>query len=90
MGIGPLLEKEFSKWPLNSKWPPFFIKNVIVDYLNTSDWICLKFYRVKPYGHKINFLEGIFKMAAKFKMAAIFVEKLKNSLITQVPVIGFA
>ena len=77
MGIGPLLEMEFSKWLLESKWPPFIIKNVIVDYVNTSYRICLKLYRVKPYRHKINFLEGIFKMAAKFKMAAIFVKNIK-------------
>jgi hypothetical protein len=35
-------------------------------------------------------MEGIFKMAPVFKMAAIFVKKLKESLISQVPMIGFA
>ncbi len=74
MGIGPLLEKEFSKWPLDSKWPPFFLKNVFVDYSNTIDRIRLKFYMVVPYGHSISGIVGIFKMAAHFKMAAIFVE----------------
>ena len=42
MGIGPLLLKEFSKWPLNSKWPPCFLKDVIVDLIfeyYSSDWV---------------------------------------------------
>ena len=88
MVIGPLLEKEFSKWPLNSKWPPFFLKNVIVDYSNTIYRIGLKFYMVIPYGHRISSLLGIFKMAARFKMAAIFVENLIESLIIQILIIG--
>jgi len=74
MGIGPLLVKEFSTWPLDSKWPPFFLKNVIVDYSNTTYRIGLKFYMVIPYGHRISAIVGIFTMAARFKMASIFVE----------------
>ena len=50
--------EKFSKWPLNSKWPPCFLKDVIVDYSNTTHPIGLKFYMVIAYDQRISYLVG--------------------------------
>ncbi len=73
-GYGLVMGVELFKMAVNSKWPPFFLKHVIVDYSNTTHWIRLKFYMVIPYCHRISSIVGIFKLAARFKMAAIFVD----------------
>ena len=75
MSIEPLLEKEFSIWPLNSKWPPFFVKNVIFDNSNISGWIWFKFYMMMPRDNGALLKKRFPRWLLNFKMAAIFRKK---------------